>query len=233
MVSHTDSMNFPSGGITTHCREFLCHAPNPEEVLVVGTTLDPDVQVGKWTTFPLRPQSSFLPIYRTTVARYDSRRVPFKMHVLPRLMATVPEILRRAESIYTHDVEMTLPFLIWRARNRCRVIMAIHGHSGFASLNSAHLYRFQWFKRLYWACEAWAIRRVDAIVVVSEEGYEYYKAHYPDILDKFHLIRNGVSLETFAPRDKAAARSALNLPGGSDGGRCRQNERAEGHHADP
>jgi glycosyltransferase involved in cell wall biosynthesis len=52
---------------------------------------------------------------------------------------------------------------------------------------------------------------VDAVVVVSREGQDYYRDRFPEIEPKLHLISNGVDTDHFKPGDVAASRKRWGL----------------------
>jgi len=189
------------------------HTPIPTRVDAVGTTTS-DLPLGHWSPYTLRPDVSFMPVYRTTTEDYNKRRLPYKVHVLPRFARQIPVITRRDSCIYTHNVEFTLPFLAIPKHRRPRIVMASHGHGGHTSLYSGHLFRFGWFKRLYWRCEALALREVDALILVSREGQDWYSQRFPQLQHKFHRIDNGVDVNHFTARNKQEARAKLGIPQG-------------------
>lgn len=211
VITHTDYRQFQTGGIVTHCREFLRHAPDPTRLAAVGVTLRADEQVGSWQPYGLRPEVEFLPVMRADLERYNRRRLPFKLVALARLLPRLPGLLREHRHVYTNDLEFTAPALL--LRGRARVVMASHIGPGRAlRLNTSRWFRHGLVRRLYQACERWCVPRADAVVLLSREAFDDFRARFPAAAAKLHLVANGVDLEVFQPADKVAARDALKLP---------------------
>jgi glycosyltransferase involved in cell wall biosynthesis len=151
-----------------------------------------------------------MPVLQTTVERYGSRRVPFSVSLMPKLMPHLRHLLADTQCVYTQSMELTVPFLAFRGRARePRVVMAVHHAPGLQSVHRA-----PGLKTLFPLYEGWVVRNADAIVLVSQDALDFYAARFPAAREKLRLILNGVDVHRFAPQDKAEARATLGVAPG-------------------
>lgn len=204
LVSPTDYIRFQTGGVVAHCREFLRYTPKPGTIAAVGSTIDPRVPLGRWMPYPLRPEVATMAVYRTSLAEYQRRRVPFTLAFVPRLMPRIAQLMNEAHCVYAQSMELALPFLALRRGGKPRVVVAVHG------LQSPSL--FPGFRRVYPWLQRWGVHKADGVVLVSHDEVERYSDRYPAARHKLHLVQNGVDVKRFFPMDKRVVRARLGLP---------------------
>ncbi len=94
-----------------------------------------------------------------------------------------------------HGVEWALPFLY--PKKTGKILLTIHGASKFNSIawkNIFKIYFYKWIEEL-------VIKRVDRIILVSKDGYEYYVSKYPKLSYKFTFVPTFVDEQLFFPRN--------------------------------
>jgi glycosyltransferase involved in cell wall biosynthesis len=143
---------------------------------------------------------------RTSLDKFNRRVIPFKTKVLPRLWFYSPDLLSIGAPIYTHDVELTLPFLY--PVKRVPVVMIRHELGGFVQHS---IYRHAFFKKVFLAWEGWTIRRIDRLIVVSAQGLQHYSKRYPEQAHKFIHVPNGVDLALFRRGSEGSARNKFGV----------------------
>ncbi len=89
-------------------------------------------------------------------------------------------------------IDHTLPAILFQRRPR--KILIIHGSSKFDKAHFGKSYIRIWFNKL---SEKLAIKYFDEIILVSQDGYEYYVKEYPSHKDKFQFIPTYVNREVF------------------------------------
>jgi glycosyltransferase involved in cell wall biosynthesis len=151
----------------------------------------------------------FFPLMRTSLDKFNRRVIPFKTRVLPRLWFYRPDLLSIGAPVYTHDVELTLPFLY--PAKAVPVVMTRHELGGFVQHS---LYRHALFKKFFLAWEAWTIRRIDRLILVSAEALQYYTERYREHAHKFIHIPNGVDLTLFRRQCEADVRREWGITDG-------------------
>jgi glycosyltransferase involved in cell wall biosynthesis len=156
-----------------------------------------------------RTTVNFFPLFRTTVDKFNRKVIPFRAKVLQTLWRHRRGLLSIGAPIFTHDVELTLPFLF--PIKQLPIVMVRHEVGSNARFKKAHFYRFAWFREFFRVWEEWTIQRVDRLIVVSMEGLRYYTEKYPEIGQKVVYIPNGVDLSVFRRGSREVARRQFGI----------------------
>lgn len=119
----------------------------------------------------------------------------------PMLVARLCRLLRRERPhvLHTHRWATLCEGLI--AARICGVPFVVHGEHGTLETRAVNV-----------RVQRWVWGRVDQVLSVSTRLAERMARDLGFPLDRIKVIRNGVDLDRFRPRDRATARAALGLP---------------------
>jgi alpha-1,3-mannosyltransferase len=116
------------------------------------------------------------------IGHWGSRRYPIAPAVLGHINGS--------DILHVHAVDFFVDFLSFgRMLHRRPIVLSTHG--GFF-----HTQWMNWFKNAYFrTVTRQTLKHVAAVICVSEHDYEIFSSVVPK--EKLHLVRNGVSIESY------------------------------------
>jgi glycosyltransferase involved in cell wall biosynthesis len=135
-------------------------------------------------------------------------RIPLNLVFTIRLFWLKARIEHLADVILPRRMESALPFIIGKKRP---VVLSIHGMSKHLALPQTGFLRWRMVQVMYRFVEAFVLSKVDRVVIVGRDGYEYYRARFPNICHKFLFIPNSINMSRFSPIGRAVARPQIGL----------------------
>ncbi len=125
---------------------------------------------------------------------------------LVSLMAASPSIRFPKDTIiHTHRPDDLAPLCVSHPENP--KVVTMHG----SHADSVRMSKGSAVGRLYDEIEAYALRKTDSIICISQETLSRLKAKYPKLTNRMHLVYAGIDTDLFKPIPKREARRKLNL----------------------
>ena len=211
IVSMSDPLAPVAGGITPDVIAYLTNLETLSPALV-GLRIGGNDTSGEWTQEQLGGKPfQFLALLGIPPEQEHGRRFPIAPRFLFLLFRHWDAIIRHCASLHVCRVELALPFVL--LPHRRPLVVNIRGASKFLDSSFKHVfYDLPGAKWLYRQLEKYILKRADAVVVVSEEGYRYYLQRLPCLKDRLLLIPPSVDTDLFHPSEEAGPRGKYGLP---------------------
>jgi glycosyltransferase involved in cell wall biosynthesis len=203
MVFATDFEKASAGGIMTLLGELIRRLNGQFHVLFVG--------VGDRGTDQVVRKRFGVPSLRVLPILSPERRprwLPLNVVFTAALFRRRKEIHRSADLVHVHRMETALPFVIQKAKP---VLLTVHGCSKFHAMTQTGPLRWRVVKFLYDLVEGFVFSRVDQVILVSGEAYDYYRGRHPRLRHKFVVIPNFIEMSEVQHVERTSARSAYQL----------------------
>ena len=213
----SDLETVSEGGIATYIGELMLNQFEEHvDVALVGVTGDSGCKLRNWQKVALGEGGyNFLPILHTPGKHLTYQgKMPLNARFIFELWRNRHEILKASEILHFHRAELVIPFMFLKGARK--FILTLHGASNSLELAAGHsLFNKKWFRRLYYKMEELAIGKADSVMLVSQEGYDYYAGRFPAQKHKFIFIPTFVGKEFFTPVDKQIVRKKYGLSEGN------------------
>ena len=212
----SDLKSISEGGIASYVREILKQCDARISYSLVGVTKNFHNRVGEWGISEFENRKfSFFPILSTRGDHLTYKKgLPLNAQYLIKLFKYKSEIIKKADSLHFHRVELALPFVLFR-RHKVPIVVTIHGNNFALDFFQRHaLYNKKWFRYIFHEVEKFVIRRADKIIFVSHEALNIYSNIYKRMKEKFIFLPTFVDMETFKPLEKEKCRQGLGIESG-------------------
>lgn len=144
--------------------------------------------------------------FRPLFSRSRKLLVPTTLKYQYRLLIRRAIIPIQRSILSVHEVEWALPLLY--PRKIGPVVLTIHGASKFMRLATKNRAKILYHE----LADTLAVKRADCVIVVSHDAYDFYRAKYPGLKEKFVYVPTFVDDELFYPRaDRVILRQNLGL----------------------
>jgi len=211
IVSMSDPLSPSAGGITPDVIAYLLHADSLAPALV-GLQIDGKRPLGRWQEEWLQGKAfQFLPLLRVRADHEVKKRFPISPRFILKLLRHRRAILKPCGSLHVCRTELALPFVV--GRRDCPIVVSIGGSSRFLDMCRQHpYYRWRGVRWAYLQLEKYTLRRVDAVVMVSEDAYHDYAERMSFLKNKMFVIPPTVDTDLFRPREKGPMRRKYGFP---------------------
>ncbi len=199
IVYATDLERTSLGGIASGLRELVGHLDERFRLTLVGVG-----EGGGGEEVHKRIDGRDLTIIPVLPSSYRPGLLPLNIIFTARLFRFKARVLQQADLVHPRRMESAIPFIIGK---RKPVILTVHGASKFLVLVQTGLLRWRLVQKIYDLVEGFVLSRVDKVIFVSNEGFEYYCERYPRLRNKFLVIPNSIDVSSFSPIDRSLARS--------------------------
>ncbi|MCX5694946.1 MAG: glycosyltransferase [Candidatus Omnitrophica bacterium] len=201
------------GGIASYVRELLKYPSKQFKHRFVGVTRNHQHWVGTWCQLQIEKcLVDFFPALSVNkdYVTYD-KGIPLNAKYLLALFLYRSRILKSADILHFHRVELALPFILFKQRH-IPIVLTIHGSARHHELVRSHkLFSKPWFNWLYLRIETLILSRVDRVILVNSEGFNHYTSKFLGIKDKFVMVPTFVDCDEFKPMDKLTSRKNFGL----------------------
>ncbi len=203
VVYSSDFERVSPGGIMTSVKELVARLDHRFHVVMacVGDQRETE-RIGARLR---RTEITVLPVI--SAARRPPS-IPLNIVFTAGLLRAKGRIVREADVIHAHRMELALPFVI---RKRKPVVLTVAGSSAHHASCTSGLLRWKPVQRLYDLVEGFVFSRVDVVHLLSQEAHEYYRRRHPRQRQKFRVIPNFIDTSTFTPADRGTARPLFGL----------------------
>lgn len=195
VIYYHDLFDKHAGGVLHYVRCFFQSAPKKIKLSYWGrrggkNTPDPSLDHVKVNYFCAEPKRKI---------------IPELLRVLWHLYRKIPAIQQEADILFFQLSETALPLFFRKKQKPC--VLVFHGSN--EHINLSH----PWYQVLFFRLSDFlAVRKMDLIITVSEEGKKYYSKLYPKLKHKIHYIPTFAE-NTLAPdATKQKAKELLLFP---------------------
>lgn len=208
-IYSSDPRGFKIGGLETYMQNIIKFCPQDVELNLIGISTKDRTKIGKWQNINIYNRTiNFLPLFYETGHGNIKKPIPLSLRFIISLILRKKILNIENNILFIHRVEHALPFLFPFKRNK--IVLIIHGASKHLEVPSCDS-RLRKIKGIFYKIESYVIKKVDKILLVSNEGMEYYSRKFPKFKYKFELIPTWVDTSIFSPQDKSKARKKLNF----------------------
>ena len=176
----SDLKSISAGGIASYVRGLIrAHRKSGLNLSFVGVTGDREDSIDMWAKKSIDAEDfMFLPVAYTAEKHLTyTKGVPLNAIFLLKLFINRKNIVCASGLLHIHRFEAAIPFLL--LKKNIKIVLTIHGLSRAIEQAKNHpFYSKKWFKRLYYIAEKFVLHRVDKVILVSQEGMDYYVQKY-------------------------------------------------------
>ena len=195
-----------AGGSGTYIKEYFKNHAEDIDIGLIGAHHEDEGRIGEWVN--LETKGRTYPFFSVMFSPFSdvtySRGMPSNARMIKALRRHRKKIGIEDSLMHIHRPELVTPFLFPKCN---RIIYTVHGVQSQIALATNHpLFKWKWFRGLYYLMEGHVMRKADHVIVVSEEGERYYSQKYPGIHHKLTYLPTSVDIDVFKPRDKKKAR---------------------------
>ena len=210
----SDLHGVAEGGIASYVRELLKQSKPDFQHKLVGVTRNDEHAPGQWGRMKIEGvELQTLPLFSVDHDHITYEKgMPLNARFLLALFRYRRLILRSADVLHFHRVELALPFVLWKKKG-VPVVLTIHGSSRHHEQALGHrLFGKNWFNRLYLALEAFILERVDKVILVNSEGYDHYRQKFSRFSGKFVMFPTFIDFDLFKPCGDGSCRQKFGVP---------------------
>jgi len=195
VIMQKDPLGEGIGGMHTYLKGLVKFLPDDFEIELVGITTDRIKRpVGKWRTIRFSNREiNFFPVLFTK-NQNKGGKIPLSLRFVISLFRYKSRIPLENRILEFHRIEPVVLF------NKSRNIKVIFIHGNVEELyNPYSEIKWSTMPWLYFQLEKMVMPNVDKVLVVSEEGLNFYRKRYKYIKDRFSFVPTWADEDIFHP----------------------------------
>ena len=206
-----DMKSVSEGGIASYVKEILKQSNDRITYSLAGVTKNFQNKIGEWSTGVFEnTKFNFFPVLSVNDNHITYEKgIPLNLRYLFNLFKYRSKILKKADSLHFHRVELALPFVFKKNKP---VVVTINGNNYDIKIATKHpLFKRKWFRYFFHKLEKFIISRIDKVIFVSYDGLDCYSSKLKNLRDKFVFLPNFIDLNLFLPMNKNKCLDKFNL----------------------
>lgn len=178
------------GGVEVYIKNIIHNINNKSYLINRNITFDL-IGIGSKYLFNKNPNKLFNKFY--SVNNKSISNFNFMINLFKKIKNIN---LNKYSILHAQRIDSLLPFILYKYSNR--MVCTLHG----AQRKNTYYKKGIIKGMIYDIIELFCINRIDILIAVDTDTYNYYTNRFPHIKDKIHIIPNGVDLNIFHPYSK-------------------------------